>query len=113
MNCGSVTQRIGRVLMAGIFAIAAVSLTSPETAYAKHGNGAAIALGVISGTLAGAAIASSTAPGYYAAPPTYYYPPAPPAYYVAPAPVYSYVPPPAVHYLPVPYYGPGFYYSDD
>ena len=92
-------------------AVTAGSLTPPETAYAKHGDGAAIALGIIGGALAGAAIASSTAPGYYAAPAPYYYPYAPPVYSVAPVPVYSYAPPPAAYYPPVPYYGPGYYYS--
>src|SRR5262244_2132629 len=43
----SVAQRIGRALVAAMFAVAAVSLTSPGTAYAKHGNGAAIALGIL------------------------------------------------------------------
>ena len=80
--------------------LTAGSLTSPGTAYAKHGEGAAIALGIIGGALAGAAIASSTAPAYYAAPPVYS---------VAPAPVYSYAPPPAAYYAPVPYYGPRYY----
>jgi hypothetical protein len=94
-------------------AVSAASLASSGTAYAKHGNGAAIALGVLGGALAGAAIASSTTPGYYTAPPAYYYPYAPPVYSGAPAPVYYYVPPPAVYYAPVPYYGPGFYYSND
>jgi hypothetical protein len=46
--------------MALAFAVTAGSLTSPGTAYAKHGDGAAIALGIIGGALAGAAIASST-----------------------------------------------------
>jgi hypothetical protein len=105
----SIARRIGRGLVALTFAVAAVSLTSPETAHAKHGNGAAIALGVLGGALAGAAIASSTAPGYYAAPPAYY-PYAPPVYSVAPAPAYSYVPPPAVYYA-LPYYEPRYYYS--
>ena len=113
MGGASIARRIGRGLMVLMLAVSVGSVTSPGAAYAKHGNGAAIALGILGGALAGAAIASSTPPGYYAAPPAYYYPPAPPAYYVAPAPVYSYVPPPAVHYPPVPYYGPGFYYSDD
>ena len=42
--------------MALAFAVTAGSLTSPGTAYAKHGDGAAIALGIIGGALAGAAI---------------------------------------------------------
>jgi hypothetical protein len=95
--------RIGEVrLRALAFIVTAGSLTSPGTAYAKHGDGAAIALGIIGGALAGAAIASSTAPAYYAAPPVYS---------VAPAPVYSYAPPPAAYYAPVPYYGPRYYYG--
>ena len=109
MDRTSIARRIGRGLMA--LALAS-SVGSPGTAYAKHSNGAAIALGLI-GALAGAAIASSTAPGYYAAPPAYYYPYAPPVYSAAPVPVYSYSPPPAVYYAPVPYPAPGFYYSND
>ena len=38
------------------------ALTSPGTAYAKHANGAAIALGILGGALAGPAIASSSPP---------------------------------------------------
>ena len=53
------------------------ALTSPGTAYAKHANGAAIALGTLGGALARAAIASSSPSRYYAAPPTYYSPYAP------------------------------------
>jgi hypothetical protein len=111
MSNTSIARRIGRGLVALTFAVAMVSLTSPGTAYAKHGNGAAIALGILGGALAGAAIASSTAPGYYAAPPAYYYPYAPPVYSVAPAPAYSYTPPPAAYYAPVPYYGQQYYYG--
>ena len=109
MDRASSTRRIGRGLMVLMLAVSVGSVTSPGAAYAKHGNGAAIALGILGGALAGAAIASSTAPGYYA-PPTYYYPYAPRIYSVAPAPFYSYAPPPAV-YAPVPYYGAGFYYG--
>jgi hypothetical protein len=65
----------------------------------------------LGGALAGAAIASSTGPGYYAAPPAYYYPYAPPVYSIAPAPAYYYAPPPAAYYAPVPYHGPQYYYS--
>ena len=110
MDHTSIVRRIRRGPMVLAFAVTAGSLTPPETAYAKHGDGAAIALGIIGGALAGAAIASSTAPVYYAAPPSYYYPYAPPVYSVAPAPLYSYAPPPAAYYAPVPYYGPGYYY---
>src|SRR3984893_1937312 len=93
------------------FAVTARSRTSAGTAYAKHGDSAAIALGILGGALAGAAIGSGSAPGYYAPPPAYYYPYAPPVYSVAPAPVYSYAPPPAAYYAPVPYYGPRYYYG--
>ena len=96
--------------MALTFAVAAVALTPPRTAYARHGDGAAIALGILGGALAGAAIASA-GPGYYAAPPAYYYPYAPAAYSIAPAPAYYYAPPPAAYYGPVPYRGPQYYYS--
>jgi hypothetical protein len=96
--------------MALTLAVAAVSVISPGNAYARHGDGAAIALGILGGALAGAAITSSTAPGYYA-PPAYYYPYAPPAYAVAPAPAYYYPPPAAAYYGPAPYYGPGYYYG--
>ena len=103
-----------RSLVVLALTVSVASLTSPGTAYAKHGNGAAIALGILGGALAGAAIGSGSAPGYYAAPPVYYYPYAPPVYSVAPAPVYSYAPPPPAYYAPVPYYyGPRFYDRDD
>jgi hypothetical protein len=111
MDRTGIARRIGRGLMVLTLAVSVGSLTSPGTAYAKHGNGAAIALGVLGGALAGAAIASSTAPGYYGSAPTYYYPYAPPVYSVVPAPVYSYAPPPAAYYAPVPYYGPRYYYG--
>jgi hypothetical protein len=101
----SIGRRIGRGLVALTFAVAAVSLTSPGTAYARHGNGAAIALGILGGALAGAAIASSAGAGYYAAPPAYYYPYAPPVYSVAPAPAYSYA-------LAAAYYGQRYYQAD-
>lgn len=110
MDRASIARRVGRGLVVLAFAVSAGSLTSPGTAYARHGDGAAIALGILGGALAGAAIASSTAPGYYAAPPAYYYPYAPPVYSVAPAPAYSYAPPPA-YYAPAPYYGPRYYYN--
>jgi len=41
--------RMGRGLVALTFVVTMVSLTSPGTAYAKHGNGAAIALGILGG----------------------------------------------------------------
>ena len=83
-------------------------MTLPGTAYARHNNGAAIALGILGGALAGAAISAGAAPGYYSPAPAYYYPYAPPAYY--------YAPPAATYYAPAPYYGsqyygPQYYYS--
>jgi hypothetical protein len=81
-------------------AVAAITATLaatavPNPAYARHGNGAGIALGIIGGMLAGAAIASSQS-GYAASPAYYYQPPqayeAPQAYYGQPA-----------YYEPAPY----------
>jgi len=102
MYLTSVARRTGRGVVALAFSLVAVSLTLPGTAYAGHNDGAAIALGVLGGALAGAAISAGTAPGYYAAPPAYYYPYAPPtAYYNAPpAPAYN---------SPGPYYGSRYY----
>ena len=109
MYLSSVARRTRRGIVALAFSLAAVSLTFPGTAYARH-DGAAIALGVRGGALAGAAISAGAAPGYYAEPPAYYYYPyAPPAYAVAPPPPYSYTPPVATYYAPVPYYGPQYY----
>jgi len=107
MKLVDVAKRTGRGLAALGFGVAAVSLSSPETAYARHNNGAAIALGVIGGAIAGAAIASATAPGYYAVPPAYYYPYAPQVY----SPGYYYAPPAAAYYAGAPYYGPQSYYG--
>jgi len=108
MSRTGVGRRIGSGLAALTFAVAAVSLGSPGTAYAKHGNGAAIALGILGGALAGAAIASATPPAY-AAPPVYYYPYPPQVYVPVPAPAYHYAPPPAAYYAPAPYYGSVYY----
>jgi hypothetical protein len=103
MNGTSVARRTGRALTTAAFVAAAISLTSPETAYARHGNGAAIALGILGGALAGAAIASTGAPGYYAPPPAYYNPyPPPPSYYA---------PPTAAFYAPAPYWGRQYFYG--
>jgi hypothetical protein len=92
---------------AGAVATIAVTLTAaaaPNAAYARHGSGADIALGILGGVLAGAAIASSQ-PGYAAAPAYYYQAPA----YYAPQPAYYYAPPEA-HYSPPPaYYRPAPY----
>ena len=107
MNPTSVSRPIGRAAAAMAFvAAAAISLASPQTAYARHGNGAAIALGVIGGAIAGAAIASAAAPGYYAPPPAYYNPYGSQAYSTAPA--YYYAPPP-YYAPPTPYYRSQYY----
>jgi hypothetical protein len=81
---GLVQKAVRGAVVAGT--IAALSLTAiPTTAHAGGpGVGAAIGLGILGGALAGAAIASTTAP-VYAAPPAYYYPN---GYYYNPAPVY-------------------------
>jgi hypothetical protein len=95
-------KRLGRGVLA-IALIAATALTAPSSALARHGhsNGAGIALGIIGGIVAGAAIASAATPGYYYAPPAYYYPYAPQAYSAAPGYYYS---------QPQPYYGSYPYY---
>ena len=108
MYLTSVARRTGRGLVVLAFSLAAVSMTLPGTAYARHGDGAAIALGILGGALAGAAISAGAGPGYYPAAPAYY-PYAPPAYSVVPAPAYYYAPPAAPYYAPVPYYGQQYY----
>jgi len=45
MDRTGIARRIGRGLMVLTLAVSVGSLTSPGTAYAKHGNGAAITLG--------------------------------------------------------------------
>lgn len=81
-------------------AVAALLVTTvaPNAAYAKHGNGAGIALGILGGVLAGAAIASSQL-GYAASPYSYYYQ-QPQVYYSPPA----YYEPPAAYYYQQPSY---------
>ena len=90
-------------------AVAAIAATLgvtavPNAAYARHGDGAGIALGIIGGMLAGAAIASSQ-PGY-AAPPIYYYQ-QPAQVYYAPSPYYE--PPTAYYAAPSWYSRPDHY----
>ena len=74
-------------------AVAALALTMPTSAYAGgNGVGAAIGLGILGATIAGAAIASTTPPAYgYGPPPApaYYYPPQPYQGYYAPGPYYD------------------------
>jgi hypothetical protein len=108
MSVISVARQRGRSFAAVAAVVATVSLALPQPAHAKHGNGAAIALGILGGALAGAAIASTAAPGYYAAPPAYYYPYAPQVYATPPAYYYT---PPATYYGPPAYYGSGYYYG--
>jgi hypothetical protein len=85
-------------------AIAALSLTTPTSAYAGgNGVGAAIGLGILGGVIAGAAIANSPQPAYgYGYAPGYYYPPQPYQGYYAPAPTY--------YDASQPYYGWSPYY---
>jgi len=97
--------QIGRgVALAGT--IGALSLTAPTSAYAGgNGAGAAIGLGILSGVIAGAAIANSTQPAYgygYGPAPAYDYPPQPYQGYYAPAPTY--------YDASQPYYGWSPYY---
>jgi hypothetical protein len=99
MSCLSRAKQIGQSLVvAG--AVAAVPLaTAPTAAFAKGpGVGAAIGLGILGGTIAGAAIASSAPPAYYVPPPGYYYPPQ--GYYL----------PPSANYPTQPYYGATSYW---
>jgi hypothetical protein len=89
---------------AGAVAALAATLaatTAPNVAYARHGSGGDIALGILGGVLVGSAIAATANP-YYGG---YSYP-----YYAAPAPSYYYAPP-RVYYTPQPsyYYQPSYY----
>jgi len=99
MSYVSRAKQIGRsVVAAGV--LAALSLaTAPTSAYAKDpGVGADIGLGILGGSIAGAAIASPAPPAYAVAPtPAYYYPP--PGYYS----------PASVNYPAQPYYAPSWY----
>ena len=107
MSLKRIGGRVGRALALSAGLLAAVSLASPGTAYARHnhGNGAGVALGIIGGMLAAGAIAAAAAPGYYPPPPAYY-PYAPQGYYGPPA--YSYAPSPS-YYAPQSYYGRQYY----
>jgi hypothetical protein len=93
MPATSFLKRTGAV---GAIALTLTAAAVPQAAYARdhHGRGG-IALGIIGGILAGAAIASAQ-PGYAAAP-AYYYPQ---AYNALPA----YYGPPAGYYQPYGYY---------
>ena len=91
----AVVSRLGKagkaIVAAGAIA-ALASATVPTTAHAGgNGVGAAIGLRVLSGVIAGAAIASSTPPAYWPAPaPAYDYPPQPYQGYYPAAPAYYY-----------------------
>ena len=95
MSAISLIKRAGAVTA---IALALTAAAAPNMAYARHGHGAGIALGIIGTMLAGAAIASAQ-PGY-AGPPAYYYQPQ--GYDTAP----GYYGPPAGYYQPSPY---GYY----
>ena len=96
MSASSFIKRGGAVTA---IAVALTAAAAPNIAYARHGGGAGIALGIIGTMLAGAAIASALPA--YAAPPAYYYQPQ--GYDMAPAYDYG---PPAGYYQPSPY---GYY----
>lgn len=71
-------------MLAAIAILTAVaSAAVPTAAYARHGDGAAIALGVLGGAILGGAVTQGAvpAPGYYAPAPVYYYSPPPQPYY--------------------------------
>lgn len=90
------TSFIKRAAAVATIALTLSAAAMPQAAYARehhHGGGAGIALGVIGGLLAGAAIASGQAA--YAAPPADYYQP-----YDAPQAIYG---PAAGYYGPSPY----------
>ena len=95
MLATSFIKRAGAVTA---IAVALTAAAAPNLAYARHGGGAGIALGIIGTMLAGAAIAS--AQPAYAAPPAYYYQPQ--GYDAAP----GYYGPAAGYYQPSPY---GYY----
>lgn len=110
-------RRIATLLAAPAIVVALTASVAPNTAYAKHGHGAGVALGIIGGVLAGAAIASSQPA--YAAPSAYYDQPygyygytAPQAYYRSPG-YYGYDPSPTYYsYTTVTTYDvPSYYYS--
>jgi hypothetical protein len=97
MPATSFIKRAGAVTAV---AVALTAAATPNIAYARHGGGAGIALGIIGTMLAGAVIASSQPA--YAAPPAYYYQPQ--GYDAAP----GYYGPAAGYYQPSPY-GYGYY----
>ncbi len=93
----------GPALAAMLVAVAVGGL--PHPAQAHHANaGAAVALGILGGVVAGAIVAAA-APPAYSAPPAYYPPPT--GYYYAPAPGYYPTPQP---YSGVAYGYPGYAY---
>jgi hypothetical protein len=91
------------LMRAGAVAALAATLATtaaPNVAFARHGSGSDIALGILGGVLVGSAIASAANPHYGG----YSYP-----YYAAPMP--SYYAPPRVYYTQQPsyYYQPSYY----
>jgi hypothetical protein len=103
-----VLNRIGHIGKGAVLAgaVAAMTLsTTPGTAYAGNGVGAAIGLGILGGAIAGAAIASTVPPAYaYPPAPVYGYPQQPNVGY------YNYGPSPTYFGAAQPYYGWGPYY---
>ena len=97
MSYVSRAKQIGRgVVVAG--AMTALALTAMPTAARANGPGVGAAIGILGGTIAGAAIAASTPPVYAVPPaPAYYYPPGPVVYPAQP------------YYTPGPYGYPYYY----
>ena len=89
MIATTIRRHAGRALAAIAILAAGASAAVPTTAYARHGEGAAIALGILGGAILGGAVAqgAAPAPSYYAPAPAYYYSPPPQPYYYA-APTY-------------------------
>jgi len=92
MSFIEIAKKTGHGLAMTTAILAAVSLTAaPGTVFARdwHGGGAGIALGLLGGALAGAAIASASNPYYYPYDYSYAYPSYGYSYY---APYGSYSP---------------------
>lgn len=99
---------ISTIAIAGL--LAASLSTSAYAERGRHrdhgrngGNGVAIVAGVLGGLAIGSIIASANAAPVYAAPPTYYQPPAR-SYYEAPPQYYQPAPQPQTYYQPAPVY---------
>ena len=99
MSAKNFLTRAGTV---AVVTAALATTVAPNAAFARHGSGSDIALGILGGVLVGSAIGSAAIP-YYGG---YSYP-----YYAAPTPSYYYAPAPSYYYAPQPsyYYQPSYY----